>query len=122
MAKLSDLRTLLSKTKPVSASTDVATPKRPAGRPKRTVAQSKHADGDIDLNVAFADVEPLAPRNYAPANPSRPSPVAVKRLADEADALAASRYDAEPTSWEIGQELEGEQTFLRAGLGSDVLS
>ena len=122
MAKLSDLRALLSSTKPVSTSGPAAAPKRPANRSKRAIAQSKHADADIDLTVAFADVEPLAPRNYARLTPPPPSTLAVKRLADEADALAASRYEAEPSSWEIGQEVEGEQTFLRPGLGNDVLS
>src|SRR6185503_17959936 len=46
-----------------------------------------------------------------------------KRLADEADALAASKFGTEPSpsSWEIGQEQEAQQTFLRPGLGPDVL-
>jgi len=58
------------------------------------------------------------------SNPSpRPAPIAKQRLADEADALTASKYGAEPalTSWEIGQEQEAEQTFLRRGLSSDIL-
>ena len=40
------------------------------------------------------------------------------------DALQASKYGAEPAphSWEIGQELESEQTFLRRGLGTDILT
>ena len=35
-----------------------------------------------------------------------------------------SKYGSEPAphSWDIGQEIEGEQTFLRAGLGTDVLT
>jgi DNA-nicking Smr family endonuclease len=50
--------------------------------------------------------------------------VARQRIADERDALEMSKYGREPApnSWEIGQELEGEQTFLRRGLGTDVLS
>ena len=45
-------------------------------------------------------------------------------LADERDALQASRYGSEPApqAWDIGQEIEGEQTFLRRGLGTDVLT
>jgi len=53
----------------------------------------------------------------------RPAPTPAKRLADEADALAASKFGTEPSpsSWEVGQEQEAQQTFVRAGLGSDVL-
>ena len=46
------------------------------------------------------------------------------RIADERDALEASKYGDEPApqTWDIGQEPEGEQTYLRAGIGTDVLS
>jgi len=42
-----------------------------------------------------------------------------QRIADDRAALAASKYGDEPspTAWDIGQELEVQQTFLRAGLG-----
>jgi len=45
------------------------------------------------------------------------------RMEDERDALEMSKYGAEPAphAWEIGQEIEGEQTFLRRGLGTDIL-
>jgi len=35
-----------------------------------------------------------------------------------------SKYGAEPAphTWEIGQEIEAEQTFVRPGLGQDVLT
>ena len=57
--------------------------------------------------------------NLAP----RPAPIARQRIADDADALTASKYGAEPapTAWDIGQEQEAEQTFLRRGLSSDIL-
>ena len=45
-------------------------------------------------------------------------------LQDERNALQAAKYGHEPAphTWDIGQEIEGEQTFLRAGLGTDVLT
>jgi len=78
---------------------------------------------DIDLSQAFADVAPLPSRNRARIDKARPAPTPAKRLADEADALAASKFGTEPSpsSWEIGQEQEAQQTFLRPGLGPDVL-
>jgi DNA-nicking Smr family endonuclease len=83
-----------------------------------------HPADDVDLREAFADVKPLRPANRAAIPPERPPSVPAKRLADEADALAASRYGAapSPTSWEAGQEQEAEQTFLRKGLGGEVLA
>ena len=44
-------------------------------------------------------------------------------VADDADALTASKYGAEraPEDWDVGQEHEAEQTFLRRGLPNDIL-
>ncbi|MEO8486997.1 MAG: Smr/MutS family protein [Betaproteobacteria bacterium] len=92
--------------------------------PGRAIAASKHAEGDVDLKSAFADVAPIKRANKAHIVKPAPSPIPRHRIADEEDALLASKYGAEPApqTWDIGQELEGEQTFLRAGLGTDVLS
>ncbi len=91
---------------------------------RRAVAAAKHAEGDIDLGRAFADVKRMPPPNKAALHLPRPAPIARQRLADEADALHASKYGAEPAPdrWDIGQEPDSEQTFRRAGLGIDVLS
>ena len=120
MAKLSDLKTLLhggSKPRP-AASTPAA-----AGPGKRANIRAAQSEPDIDLGQAFADVAPLPSRNRARIDKARPAPTPAKRLADEADALAASKFGTEPSpsSWEIGQEQEAQQTFLRPGLGGDVL-
>jgi DNA-nicking Smr family endonuclease len=120
MAKLSDLKRLLDSV---------------GGKPARTVARpaahaDKHAsarpvsaDADIDLGQAFADVAPLPSRNRARIAKPQPAPTPAKRMADEADALATSKFGIEPSpsSWEVGQEQEAQQTFLRSGLGTDVL-
>jgi DNA-nicking Smr family endonuclease len=91
---------------------------------KRDIAAAKHAAGDIDLARAFADVQRLSPPNKAVVERPRPLPVPSQRIEDERDALEMSKYGAEPAphTWEIGQELEAGQTFLRPGLGSDVLT
>jgi DNA-nicking Smr family endonuclease len=91
---------------------------------KRTIGAGKHSDRDIDLAVAFADVRKLPPSTRVQHTRRHPSPIPHQRIADERDALLASKYGVEPAphSWDIGQELEGEQTFLRRGLRSDVLS
>ncbi len=144
MAKLTELKSLLDAAR--SADTAAATPPkrsdakaraaavalnataappRPAkiAAVKRHPASAKHADGDIDIREAFADVARLPPRNRASPTRSQPTPLPRSRIEDERDALEMSKYGAEPSpqSWDIGQELEAEQTFLRRGLGRDVL-
>ncbi|HMA31751.1 MAG TPA: Smr/MutS family protein [Casimicrobiaceae bacterium] len=125
MAKLADLKALIETAR--ARHGDDRAPKklpvRPAA-PKRRVAAAKHADGDIDIADAFADVTPLPARDAVARLPERPAPIPRQRIEDERVALELSKYGAEPSphSWEIGQELEAAQTYLRAGLGSDVLA
>jgi hypothetical protein len=101
-----------------------ARPSSSARNARRLLAAGKHADGDVDIAQAFADVKRLPPRNQARVPRPTPAPIPRQRIADEYDALLASKYGAEPhpQSWDIGQEHEGEQTFVRRGLGSDVLT
>ena len=132
MAKLADLKTLLEQAprRPAPAPVAPVAPVAPAAAlapvasPRRAVAAGKHADGDVDLARAFADVTKMAPPNRANSVKARPAPVARQRIADEREALILSKYGSEPApqTWEIGQEIEGEQTFLRRGLGTDVLT
>ena len=137
MAKLSDLKKLVDAARavvPPPARVDRAKKSpvanaapgsgaRVAPSPRRSIAAQKHAAGDIDLAAAFADVRPLPPSTRVRHPPPRPAPIPQQRLADDRDALLASKYGAEPAphTWDIGQELEGEQTYVRRGLGSDVL-
>ena len=116
MAKLSELKSLLAaapKRKP-AVSSSKATP----------VVRGKSAAADVNLTQAFADVTPLAPPNRARHAKPRPPSIPTQRLADDRAALAASKYGDEPspTAWDIGQEQEAQQTFLRSGLGTDVLT
>lgn len=92
--------------------------------PRRAIAAGKHASGDIDLALAFADVAPLPPSTRRPHRPPRPAPIPRQRIADDQAALVASKFGTDPTpqNWDIGQELEAEQTYVRRGLGTDVLT
>jgi len=139
VAKLDQLKALLdaqraSSTPPratpagKAAPAHAAWPRHPAVRAahsaKRAVAASKHAQGDVDLAAAFADVTRLPPANRARIAKPRPAPIPAQRIADERDALLASKYGDVPAphSWDVGQEHEGEQTFVRRGIGADVLA
>ena len=99
-------------------------PALPGSSPRRAIASGKHASGDIDLTQAFADVTRMPADNRARIASPRPAPIPRQRIADEEDALLASKFGNVPAphSWDVGQEQEGEQTFVRTGLGSDVLT
>jgi len=123
MAKLEDLRKLVDAARSGAA----AAPGRQvapvaASSPNRAKAPPPAA-ASFDLAQAFADVKRLPVSKRASNLAPRPAPIAKQRLADEADALTASKYGAEPapTAWDIGQEQEAEQTFLRRGLSPDIL-
>ena len=148
MAKLADLKDLIAKARasapprkealvakqrsgkhsaaPVTGSATSAVGAAPsvAASARRTLAASKHADADIDLATAFADVEPLRPSRRVTHAPVRPAPVPAQRIADAEDALAASKYGTEPAPQhcEVGQEHEAEQTYVRRGMPGDVLA
>jgi DNA-nicking Smr family endonuclease len=128
VAKLADLKALLA-ANASKAAAPPAVPKSPlpsappAPVPKVATPKAK-VDSDVDFASAVGDVNLMAPPNRAARTLAPVAPVARYHLADEEDALLASKYGDDPTpqSWDIGQELEGEQTYLRAGLGPDVLT
>jgi DNA-nicking Smr family endonuclease len=130
MAKLSDLKRLVDAAKANAPRQEPRVPPpapaktRAAVSPRRAVSAGKHADGDIDIEQAFADVKRLPQSTRARHAPPRPAPIPHQRIADDAAALEASKYGAEPIAdtWEVGQEHEAHQTFLRRGLGADILS
>jgi DNA-nicking Smr family endonuclease len=125
LAKLADLKTLLEAARAKRDAAPAHPPRSPArAASRRALGAAKHADGDIEIAHAFADVVRLPPTNRAALGRRQPAPVPHHTIADERAALEASRYGDEPAphSWDIGQELEGEQTFLRRGLGRDVLA
>ncbi len=122
MAKLADLKKLMLAAKASAPAPAKPAPAAPMANTKRTLASAKHADGDVDLARAFADVQRLAPSNRAALSAERPAPIARHTLADERDVLQASKYGNEPTpqTWDIGQEFEHQQSYVREGIGADV--
>ena len=123
MAKLSDLKKLLDDARTKAPTRPASPPPAPLS-PRRALGATKHRDGDIDLAQAFADVRKMPPTRRAASALPRPAPIARQRIADDADALEASKFGAEPApeSWDIGQEHEAGQTFVRRGIGVDVLT
>lgn len=117
MAKLSELKALIA-----TANKSVPEKAKSGARPAPRVPARGPA-ADIDLREVFADVKPLRPANRAVVSRHTPPALAAQRLADEEAALAASQRGAEPSPacWDVGQEHEAEQTFLRKGLRPDLL-
>jgi DNA-nicking Smr family endonuclease len=115
LAKLSDLKQLLAQAPKPKPARIAAAQSAPAKRARAPGAA---------LDQAFADVTPLPATNRARIVRPKPSTQPTQRLADEAAALSASKYGDEPSpfAWDIGQEHEAQQTFLRGGLGTDVLA
>jgi DNA-nicking Smr family endonuclease len=129
MSKLSDLKKLLDQAgrTPRTAGPTLAAPVAPptaAASVARAVAASKHADGDVDMANAYAGVRPMPPPKRAKLSRPAPAPIPKQRIADDRDALEESKYgsDPAPDAWDIGQEQEAGQTFLRRGMGLDVLT
>jgi DNA-nicking Smr family endonuclease len=124
MAKLSDLKALLAGAPRAKRATARSNAAATSANSKRAAQAAKIAAPDLDLSRVFADVAPLAARNRARLAKEPASTLPAKRLADEADALASSRHglDAAPGSWDVGLEIDAEQTFRRAGLGADIVS
>ncbi len=137
MAKLSDLKSLLDaagrttrtdaapKTVAPRSSTTAASAAvpKPELTTRRAPAAGRYADADLDLARAFADVQKLPPINRANLNTPRPEPIARNTLADERNVLADAKYGERPApqTWDAGQEFEHQQTFLRKGIGPDVV-
>jgi len=79
---------------------------------------------DRDLfRAAVADVRPLPVAVRADTGRRKPAPQALKRQADEAAALRQSQLAVEPSpmSWDLGIDIEEEQSYLRAGVNPDLL-
>jgi hypothetical protein len=119
MARLSELKALLAKEpKPKSAVAAVdGRAVKSLRSPSTRAASAPVRETDVDIAKAFADVKPLPAPNRARRSVPRPSTTPAQRLADEADALTASKFGSEriDAQWEIGQEQEAHQTFLRRG-------
>lgn len=72
---------------------------------------------------AVKDAAPLQKNNRADTSRPKPQPHANHRRADELAALEASQLAMYPSpmSWDIGADIEDEQSFLRAAVSPDLL-
>ncbi len=75
------------------------------------------------FRAATADVTPLKAPARADVRSVRPPARPLKREADEAAALAQSQLAVEPSpmSWDLGLDIEEEQSYLRAGTNPELL-
>lgn len=72
---------------------------------------------------AVKDAAPLEKNDRADVRRAKPKPHAVHHEADEIAALQASQLAMHPSpmSWDIGADIEDEQSFLRAAVSPDLL-
>lgn len=75
------------------------------------------------FRTVVKDAVPLAQIPTANVRRAQPQPNPVHRNADEQAALVASQLALYPSpmSWDIGADIEDEQSFLRAGVSPDLL-
>lgn len=81
-------------------------------------------EGDIALfRDAVKDAAPIAKHGAANIKRAKPKPIAAQRHADELAALTASQLamNPSPMSWDIGADIEDEQSYLRGGVSPDLL-
>ncbi|MCL2872201.1 MAG: Smr/MutS family protein [Betaproteobacteria bacterium] len=97
-------------------------PSHGAGRAPAKPAKTTEAQ-IFQHQMRHDKVVALPPPSRAVIETPRPLPVPKQRLRDESEVLALAKYgeSPSPTTWDIGQELEDDQTFLRAGLSPDIL-
>ncbi|MGL4230140.1 MAG: Smr/MutS family protein [Casimicrobium sp.] len=91
-------------------------------RPWTELAPPSDEDRALFLK-AVADAAPLATPTRATRTKVLPSAYPRHSKADEAAALEASQLAIHPSpmSWDIGADIEDEQSFLRAGVNPDLL-
>jgi DNA-nicking Smr family endonuclease len=108
---------------PVVATT--APPTTPPARKKtKTLPHDSASQRQLFQRQMRKDnVAPLPPSRRAVIETPRPAPLPKQRWRDESEVLTLAKYgdSPSPAAWDIGQEWEDDQTFLRAGLSSDVL-
>jgi DNA-nicking Smr family endonuclease len=87
----------------------------------------KQSERVLAERTAFAAaIGEVTPLTSAPKSTSRmppPSPHPRQREADEAAALETSRVakNPSPMAWDVGLDIEGSQSFVRASLNPDLL-
>ncbi len=92
----------------------------------KSSAHSKPSLSDSDFSAAIATelgaITPLPADNRVRHPRFKPAPIPEQFLADEADALHASRTLSLDDDWQAGSDLEAEQSFVQSGLRRDMLT
>ncbi len=91
-------------------------------RPWSTYKDPSDTDREL-FRTVVKDAVPLAQIPTANVRRAPPKPNPLQRDADEHAALVASQLALYPSpmSWDIGADIEEEQSFLRAGVSPDLL-
>jgi DNA-nicking Smr family endonuclease len=91
-------------------------------QPLREFTPPSEADRVL-FRSAVADATPLNSAMRVEHSTERPSAFPQKTQADEKAALLASQLamNPSPMSWDIGADIEDEQSYLRAGVNPDLL-
>ena len=91
-------------------------------RPWSTYKDPSDKDREL-FRTVVKDAVPLAQSPRADVRRAPPQPNPVQRNADEQAALVASQLALYPSpmSWDIGADIEDEQSYLRAGVSPDLL-
>ena len=91
-------------------------------RPWSTYKEANDQDRELFRRVV-KDAVPLVRAPTANVRRAPPQPHPAHRDADEQAALAASQLALYPSpmSWDIGADIEDEQSYLRAGVSPDLL-
>ncbi len=82
------------------------------------------SDDDLRLfRNSVGDAIPLKASTQVVNTAPKPSPHPKQREADELAALSASQLamNPSPMSWDIGADIEDDQSFIRAGINPDLL-
>jgi DNA-nicking Smr family endonuclease len=91
-------------------------------QPMREFAPPSDAERML-FRTAVADATPLVDTTRVAHAIARPSAIPRKTQADEKAALLASQLamNPSPMSWDVGVDIEDEQSYLRAGVNPDLL-
>ncbi|MDR1528876.1 MAG: Smr/MutS family protein [Burkholderiales bacterium] len=111
-----ELKSLLGAAKPPKKKRALATEKKP----QRSIVEK---DLDFSHMMRAENVRPLLPPRHRHIEPSRVAPVPQQHRRDEHEALTLAKFgeQSKMPAWEIGQEWEDHQSFLRIGISPDVL-
>jgi DNA-nicking Smr family endonuclease len=108
---------------PIAAATDASLRFADYFKPLTEYKAPDQADIELFRNAVADAVELDKKVHRADLNRTKPKPIARHHNADELAALEASQLAMYPSpmSWDIGADIEDEQSFMRGALSPDLL-